>query len=72
MRQSALVKTDHYLVFDTLHQGSALWDHIASHLLPSLDNCANLELDKFSFLQTVRLVYHTHDSEGIILAFSCT
>lgn len=64
--------TNHYLVFHTLHQGSALRDHITSHLLSSLGDCANLELDKFSFLKTICLAYHTHDSKGIILAFTST
>lgn len=64
--------TDHYLVFDTLHHGSTLRDHTTGHLLSSLGYCANLELHKFPFLQTICLVCHPHDSKGIILAFSST
>lgn len=59
-----------YLIFDTLDQGSALRHHDTRHLLPSLSYCANLELHRFSFLQTVRLARHTHDSKGYFLAFT--
>lgn len=62
-------KTEHYLVFNTLHHGSTLRNHITGHLLASLGYCANLELHLFSFLQTIRLVCHTHDSKWIILHF---
>lgn len=60
-----------YLIFDTLDQGSALRHHNTCHLLPSLRNCANLELYRFSFLKTICLVSHTHNPKGYFLAFTC-
>lgn len=66
------VRTPPHLVLDALHQSSALRDHVTRHFLPSLGNCAKLKLDQLSFLQTVRLAYHPHDSKGVILAFTCT
>ncbi|KAF3860076.1 hypothetical protein F7725_000331 [Dissostichus mawsoni] len=67
-----LSPTSYYLVFDTLHHGSALRDHVTGHLLSSLGYCAVLELHQLSFLQTIPLVRHSHDSKGITLAFICT
>lgn len=60
-----------YLIFDTLDQGSALRHHDACHLLPSVSNCAKLELHRFSFLKTICLVGHTHNPKGYFLAFTC-
>lgn len=60
-----------YLIFDTLDQGSALRHHHACHFLPSLSNCAHLELHRFSFLKTIRLAGHTHNPKGDFLAFTC-
>lgn len=59
-----------YLILDTLDQGSALRHHDTRHLLPSLSYCANLELHRFSFLKTVCLARHAHDSKGYFLAFT--
>lgn len=65
-------RTRSHLVLDALHQGSALGDHVTRHLLPSLGNCAKLKLDELSFLQTVGLADHPHDSKGVRLAFTRT
>lgn len=72
LRTLVAVRTRPHLVLDALHQSQALRDHVTSHLLPSLGNCAKLKLDQLSFLQTVRLAYHPHDSKGVILAFTGT
>lgn len=61
-----------YLVFDALHHRSALRDHVGGHLLSSLGHGANVKLHKFSFLQAIGFVQHTHDSKGIVGAFRCT
>lgn len=56
-----------YLVLDALHWSSALRNNVARHLLASLGDCANLELNMFPLLQAVGLVRHPHDSKGIVL-----
>lgn len=63
-------QTNQYLIFDALDQCSALRYHNTRHLLPSLSYCANLELDRFSFLKTVCFACHTHDSKRYFLAFT--
>lgn len=69
-RQRLSQRNQAYLVLDTLHHSPALRNHITRHLLASLGNRANLELYKFSLLQTVSLVCHSHNSKGVRRSFS--